>query len=86
MENTHPNNYYFVYFIVELTCSCGSMVSGQRPALVTKMPFSVEMASRGSPCEFHVRTVNESAIIDIKLDNTRRNHFPFKNLIEKYIL
>lgn len=43
------------------------MVRGHRPALVTKMPFSVDIASRGNPCEFHVLTVYESAITAIRL-------------------
>ena len=37
-----------------LTCSCGSINSGQRVVLQKMQPFSTEKASAGNPLLFHI--------------------------------
>jgi len=43
------------------TCSCGSIIRGQRRPLVTRIAFSVETWSLGRPSVFHWRISNASA-------------------------
>jgi len=44
-----------------LTCSCGSIISGQRRPRTTSTAFSMETWSRGSPSVFHCRISKGSA-------------------------
>lgn len=44
-------------FEEKLTCSCGSIIRGHLPALVTRIPFSTDTLSRGNPFVFQHLTV-----------------------------
>ena len=52
---------------IALTCSCGSIIRGHLPARVTRIAFSVDTWSLGSPQAFHCLISYWSARTPIKL-------------------
>mmetsp|Transcript_16562 Transcript_16562/g.49424 ORF Transcript_16562/g.49424 Transcript_16562/m.49424 type:complete len:316 (+) Transcript_16562:2994-3941(+) len=56
-----------MFLIHLLACICGSIMSGQRRALDTMMPFSTETVSVGSPAIVHARMRTGSCSVRIRL-------------------
>lgn len=61
-----------ICFIHLFACSCGSIISGQRPACVTKIAFSVETSSRGRLHVFHILISYGSARTVIRLKRNKQ--------------
>jgi len=58
---------FSIFFTHLLACPCGSIISGQRRALDTMMPFSTDTTSVGSPAIVQARTFTGSCSVLVRL-------------------